>query len=1039
MNNPSFVPLSEELPRKETFNHILPAGQFYSSADLEVDEYFDYEDHLVSGFLLEQGVEKPTGFSVVRPAMANYWFCLHKSDCAEVWNQTEARQLLCENMMEKHFSSLTDRFVPISFENIRLKTDTSPGFPWKGKKRDVIIQYFDYLRDFCRGLKGIRGDIIFKITAKVEYQLMMKILEHKIRLFRNPPIEYLLLEKMYFQMMEDELTSGEHTTWSALGLVKESGGWDRFVSSLTGFSKSSKRRWYFGWDVRFFDKRQGPRFGKMCFDLRRKFFKKDAKINEKDLEWLYSQAVWSHERTYDGSVWATGCGAKSGRFLTSTDNTFVHIYILFELYLEWCDKYNHLPSHEHCMTIWMNWVYSDDIQGVTVDPTIVDEELVRTVFQRFGMDIHEYFCSEDPLSIQFLGAKNRSFDFYGHQYWVPVYDEERMFYALVNSAGGMSDELRAARILGLMHNLCFSKYADLVFALQLHLDHLGRWPSGIPKCTVGQARYSYAGLQGFQFFPCKQVFIRDRSLWDIKTCVMNAGSKIVSKGPKNQMLLQERKKRKRRARKNKGLRGAGGRERTDTMGHVFRVPRVETAFKNSYLQSLLDPELYAGCRLPSMFGTMSGMTQLIINNFIPYFQSTDFIERPGTYLAVISPEVAQPVLYYQETTKLSTANVVMAITSQNAAQGLSPLLENGNDYSTSSGSLWLDDNDVQNLRGNWVWSDLPGTFIPGFLGFDPQGNTFYGYPMRGSLLTLSAAVQGYSTTLLPAGVSTVLFLQMVTVNGVVEVAATVNANGHDFVAVFTNANVQSVATADASGWHQGLPGFGFRVRTANLVVGLTLASITVSMVTSDTTHVPKFLPYVWPDQQTLDNNLDQFRTVSYSAWLQYQGATLTDGGQHAAIMYRGGQSPMQNGLWSYQKITQTPTSYQGALKLGSYSFWVPQNVRDTEWRHLSGIDRWSQPYFVLSGVVASTDIPNTLRLRVVQNIEFISTSQIFSYDYSDPNMVMMQAALSSLRGVPTSMENPLHLKEIAKKIAQWVHDNAGTIATGAKMASALLL
>jgi hypothetical protein len=269
------------------------------------------------------------------------------------------------------------------------------------------------------------------------------------------------------------------------------------------------------------------------------------------------------------------------------------------------------------------------------------------------------------------------------------------------------------------------------------------------------------------------------------------------------------------------------------------------------------------------------------------------------------------------------------------------------------------------------------------------------------------------------------------------------------LATFTTAELTPIMTvgSTADRLHAGLPGVGFRVgltdagavrsRRSYPLIGL-MAYWASNVVDLFTVPVPRFEAFKYPDESVYTSTVDQYRVVSMSVWMEYQGATLTDGGQAAAILYRGGRSAFENGLWDYDLVAETPGGYQGALKLGTYSFWLPNNERDMLFRSLDTQDRWRLPYIVNVGLVASPDIPHTLRLRVPTNFELVSTSQFYQFAHAliRPDWILHAGAVT--RTMATSMENPGHWDAIKSllgkavntvgKVGNFVKDNWGWIA-----------
>jgi len=223
----------------------------------------------------------------------------------------------------------------------------------------------------------------------------------------------------------------------------------------------------------------------------------------------------------------------------------------------------------------------------------------------------------------------------------------------------------------------------------------------------------------------------------------------------------------------------------------------------------------------------------------------------------------------------------------------------------------------------------------------------------------------------------------------------------------------------------GLPGLGLRISSTLSSPVIILA--VQGLVAPDTDASNRFRSIAFPGEGTYSETVDQYRVVSMSAWLEYQGATLTDGGQASGIMYRGGAAPFPVGLWDYAKVAETPGGYQGAVRDGTYSFWMPSNERDMLFRDLGSSERWALPYIVFSGLMASPDIPNVLRLRVPTNFELVSTSQIYSYKHAVISPEMITHAVLVVSTMDTTMENPGHWDKIKEILGEGVQTalNAG--------------
>jgi len=461
---------------------------FFSRSSLEDEEFYAYPDQAVLSIMNELGVS-PGGFNVARPSHLNYWPAMAKFDKLEVYNISSQVHDLALKYLDMSYARHIGKYGITPFEKVELNLSTRAGFPWNITKYEALLGHYAYFRSYCQ--PGVeRPSPIWKVTGKTEYLAIAELLNHKLRLFKNPPLEFLLLEKCYFQEMEKALLEYRLDEWSALGFVKEAGGWHEFVEDL-----KVRGRWKFRWDVRFFDKSQFSRLLGVMWDIRRKFFREGVVVNERDWTFLRENSINAHEITFDGQVWYTHGGGKSGRLATSTDNTGIHKFMLFCLYIYWGLKSGRTLSYSDCMSVWRPRVYSDDIQGATDEVSLVCEEHVTEVFERFGMGVQEYCCSEDVESIHFLGAGNKLWPRYGTVWNVPCYSEERMLYAVGYLGGRVTPKLRSERLTGLIHNLCFCERAELLDVVVGRLVERGLWDPRTPVPSVEGARLSYVSFE----------------------------------------------------------------------------------------------------------------------------------------------------------------------------------------------------------------------------------------------------------------------------------------------------------------------------------------------------------------------------------------------------------------------------------------------------------------------------------------------------------------------------------------------------------------
>lgn len=458
---------------------------------------------------------------------------------------------------------------------------------------------------------------------------------------------------------------------------------------------------------------------------------------------------------------------------------------------------------------------------------------------------------------------------------------------------------------------------------------------------------------------------------------------------------------------------------------------------NPLLRTYLLAEEFGGVRYPDSFPRKTATCQALENYEMFYFQTpvapaTDpGFEVGGTFLNCISPVMLDPILEYREVVIPSTVEHGAFLGTPSEQFGFVPLTDDQSSLASASDQLVLPIPGTVNVRAPIGFTDQD--FIqPIHRGFDIAGNVFYGTPFRYQ----NTAAGGLEVNIMiangPAAAtpSTAIFAQAVTRFGVVEQAFTTTIATLGSIttgqATFTNAQLNTICPTGTNSSAIGLPGIGIRIRTTS-TAGLAMRTIVLNcgwrFIRGAATSQARYESLKLPDEALYTETVDQYRVVSLNSWMMYQGAELTNGGQTAGIMYRGGRSFGENGLWDYSLVANTPGGFQGAVKNGLFSIWLPSNEEDMLWRNLDETDRWKLTYIVNSGIMASPAILNALRLRVSVNFEFTSTTQAYQYKFAEIDPMMIAHAATVLRDVCPTMENPLHLKAIG----EWLRKAAHTV------------
>jgi len=472
---------------------------------------------------------------------------------------------------------------------------------------------------------------------------------------------------------------------------------------------------------------------------------------------------------------------------------------------------------------------------------------------------------------------------------------------------------------------------------------------------------------------------------------------------------------------------------------------------NEYLQTILNPEKYRGVRVPDGFPRETAMVDGLINTYLPYFPTTSTRERPGSYYAIVRPSVVHPIWVYGKSHDFAGTQPQW-FSLQQGRYGITSLSDTRPNLSVETGCAILQSGVPVNIKAALCYSQVDYPQEP-FKAYTPDGNVFYGNAVSG--FTTATNRIAYARVVIDGmgiAIGDTIKFDWVDANGNTATAtATATAVGQQ---VFESGpvTVNTLIPLDSDpdvGCASGRPGIGVRL-TLTMANPLNQNLISTHGRYTGTQAVARYglYPVDLPIMAEAIKDIDLYRIVSMSAWTEYQGATLTDGGQLAGLLYKGGDHPNDLGFWQYENVADVPGSYQGKERDGNYTIWFPTNVRDTMMRDLVTPHDWNHPYIVISGIVSSPDIPNTLRLRVPMNIELVSANQIFQRAMGPRRPEWISHAADVLKDFPASMENQNHLSEIkdalrrglnmASGVGNWLSQNSGWLMPAIGTAASLL-
>jgi hypothetical protein len=175
-----------------------------------------------------------------------------------------------------------------------------------------------------------------------------------------------------------------------------------------------------------------------------------------------------------------------------------------------------------------------------------------------------------------------------------------------------------------------------------------------------------------------------------------------------------------------------------------------------------------------------------------------------------------------------------------------------------------------------------------------------------------------------------------------------------------------------------------------------------------------------PEMDDLSETSDE-RTSALTGLITYMGSSLQDGGQVAAARLGMGLSPLrapEGDVYTY--VASLPYySDDFALREGIYSWWLPDSIQ--EHFYVPYRSPRSDDLAVNSALqfVVLRDNPNqAVRLKVVQNLEVISRSRLYSAK-AGPNNPSYAVVIGAIKAIPAVTVNAKHTGILGKAF-NWV-------------------
>lgn len=464
---------------------------------------------------------------------------------------------------------------------------------------------------------------------------------------------------------------------------------------------------------------------------------------------------------------------------------------------------------------------------------------------------------------------------------------------------------------------------------------------------------------------------------------------------------------------------------------------------NPYLHALVDPEGCDPISYPDEFDRLTATWKSIINVPLPYNNNAVGSNWPvGAFYVINKPSLINPLIYLTDYGAEPDARYTLLVDGHADDVGLFPLVNTRSGLRRQPGLVLTVD--WQNLVGKANYQAGPDdrTSYTDVLAppckFDTPTGLAYGYPA--ALGAGTTAVFNVSLGTNITGPVKVRYISQDTTGATTNL--TVDPN---------NPNNWTGTLNFVGSGERALPGVGYQICIADQAAdGAFVPMVSAEVSWYSAVHYKSFKIM---DEETALDLVSQYRVVSMSDLITYRGNQIESAGPITGVLYRGGESAQQNGLWSYENISQVPGSYDGYVFNGLYAFWKPSNEEDMLMREPDALTEWKHPYIVMFGRVDTGTTVEKLRLRTCINYEAITASQILGQRKPLIMPRLIEDATVKLRNFPSVMENPVHVKEIRDflrrtvsngldyggKIFSWFNDNKSWIMPAASAVGTLMM
>lgn len=253
----------------------------------------------------------------------------------------------------------------------------SPGLPYPGTKSDALQTDL-----FYQLFKSIDHVPVDEVNAKQEELSMEDHNRKKTRTVFCAPLDFVVKEKVLFDEMNEKIKKNNEHSFIKYGMVKQYGGFDRLCKRLRRFQLMFDSDCS-GWD--------------RIIPLDDVYLVREALLtNKMEFDSLFQYVKFFNVHPVillpDGTIWQRDTGNDSGKNNTTTDNSIMHLIIMFYFFLTRASEIGKPMNLQTIIDYCELAIYSDDKTGSCDHDfwqfdieSFMEHE--RMVYARFGLTI----------------------------------------------------------------------------------------------------------------------------------------------------------------------------------------------------------------------------------------------------------------------------------------------------------------------------------------------------------------------------------------------------------------------------------------------------------------------------------------------------------------------------------------------------------------------------------------------------------------------------------------------------------------------------